>query len=145
VPPETCVTVSHGGPPCPVLTPLVEAGVNVQHAMHLASHWDAKVHSRYVMSTKVMRTIPEAALPRLPAGPLPEAIGRVDSHAPKAPPTSRIVTLAYTESSKLDGVETSQSRVRSGWGDWGGAAALPPSGPRGSRMPERSRAKGQAE
>jgi hypothetical protein len=47
-------------------TALAEAGVNVQHAMHLASHADAKVHARYVMSTKAMRTIPSAALPRLP-------------------------------------------------------------------------------
>jgi integrase len=48
-------------------TALAEAGVNAQHAMHLASHADAKVHARYVMSTKAMRTIPSAALPRLPA------------------------------------------------------------------------------
>jgi hypothetical protein len=47
-------------------TALAEAGVNVQHAMHLASHSDAKVHARYVMSTKAMRTVPAAALPRLP-------------------------------------------------------------------------------
>ena len=57
-------------------TALAEAGVNVQHAMHLASHADAKVHSRYVMSTKAMRTIPDAALPRLPAGALAEASDR---------------------------------------------------------------------
>jgi integrase len=62
-------------------TALAEAGVNVQHAMHLASHADAKVHSRYVMSTKAMRTIPDAALPRLPVA------GHAD--APKGP---RIVT-----------------------------------------------------
>ncbi len=31
-------------------TGLAEAGVNVQHAMHLAAHADAKVHARYVMS-----------------------------------------------------------------------------------------------
>ena len=57
-------------------TALAEAGVNVQHAMHLASHSDAKVHSRYVMSTKAMRTIPDAALPPVPLGPLAEASDR---------------------------------------------------------------------
>ena len=53
-------------------TGLAEAGVNVQHAMHLAAHADAKVHARYVMSTTAMRTIPAAALPALPLGPLTE-------------------------------------------------------------------------
>jgi integrase len=48
-------------------TALAEAGVNVQHAMHLASHSDPKVHARYVMNTAAMRAIPDAALPRLPA------------------------------------------------------------------------------
>ena len=57
-------------------TALAEAGVNVQHAMHLASHADAKVHSRYVMNTKAMQTVPAAALPRLPPGPLLEASER---------------------------------------------------------------------
>jgi integrase len=33
-------------------TALAEAGVNVQRAMHLASHSSARTHSRYVMSTK---------------------------------------------------------------------------------------------
>src|SRR5262249_8037749 len=51
-------------------TALAEAGVNVQHAMHLASHTDAKVHARYVMSTKAMRTIPDAALPAVPVDAL---------------------------------------------------------------------------
>jgi len=60
-------------------TALAEAGVNVQHAMHLAAHADPKTHMRYVMNTIAMRTIPEAALPRLPAGNLPETIGRDDS------------------------------------------------------------------
>jgi integrase len=49
-------------------TALAEAGVNVQHAMHLAAHSDPKVHARYVMQTAAMRTIPDAALPKLPAG-----------------------------------------------------------------------------
>jgi len=51
-------------------TGLAEAGVNVQHAMHLAAHADAKVHARYVMSTEAMRTVPAAALPTLPRGAL---------------------------------------------------------------------------
>jgi integrase len=56
-------------------TALAEAGVNVQHAMHLASHSDAKVHARYVMSTKAMRMVPDAALPRLPAQAVVRAFG----------------------------------------------------------------------
>ncbi len=52
---------------------LAEAGVNVQHAMHLASHSDPRVHARYVMRTAAMRAIPDAALPPLPNGALPEA------------------------------------------------------------------------
>lgn len=51
---------------------LADAGVNVQHAMHLSAHSDAKVHSRYVMQTLAMRTIPAAALPQLPTGALAE-------------------------------------------------------------------------
>jgi integrase len=47
-------------------TALAEAGVNVQHAMHLAAHADPKVHARYVMHTARMREIPAAALPKLP-------------------------------------------------------------------------------
>ncbi len=54
-------------------TALAEAGVNVQQAMHLAGHSDPKVHSIYVMSTKRMRRIPEAALPRL-GGALPSPV-----------------------------------------------------------------------
>ncbi len=46
-------------------TALAEAGVNVQHAMHLAAHSDPKTHMRYVMNTAAMRNVPEAALPRL--------------------------------------------------------------------------------
>jgi hypothetical protein len=53
-------------------TALAEAGVNVQHAMLLASHSDARTHMRYVMKTAAMRTIPEAAIPRLPVGVLME-------------------------------------------------------------------------
>lgn len=51
----------------------------MQHAMHLASHSDPRVHARYVMRTAVMRTIPEAALPRLPRGLLTEPDSRDDS------------------------------------------------------------------
>jgi integrase len=54
-------------------TALAEAGVNVQHAMHLAGHSDPHVHARYVMRTAAMRTIPVAALPRLPIGRLSSA------------------------------------------------------------------------
>jgi integrase len=53
-------------------TALAEAGVNLQHAMHLASHSDPKVHARYVMHTTAMRTIPDAALPKLPVDGLAE-------------------------------------------------------------------------
>jgi hypothetical protein len=52
-------------------TALAEAGVNMQQAMWLASHSDARTHMRYAMRTTAMRTIPEAAVPRLP-GRLPE-------------------------------------------------------------------------
>ncbi len=54
-------------------TALAEAGVNVQRAMHLASHSDPRVHHRYVMRTKAMQQIPAEALPQLPAGGLTEA------------------------------------------------------------------------
>ncbi len=48
-------------------TGLAEAGVNVQTAMLLAGHADAKTHMRYVQQTRAMRRVPDAALPRLPA------------------------------------------------------------------------------
>jgi Phage integrase family len=62
-------------------TALAEAGVNLQTAMALAAHSDAKTHMGYVMKTKAMRTIPEAALPLLPAvlavqSSRPQTIGR---------------------------------------------------------------------
>ena len=48
-----------------------------------------EVHARYVMSTRAMRTIPDAALPHLPFGALKEAsdrggnvTGRDDSSEP---------------------------------------------------------------
>jgi integrase len=63
-------------------TALAEAGVNVQHAMHLASHSDAKVHQRYVMSTTAMRAVPPAALPQLTVAMLTET---AKARAPEAP------------------------------------------------------------
>jgi len=54
-------------------TALAEAGVNVQRAMHLASHSDPRVHARYVMRTAAMREIPAEALPSLPTNTLAEA------------------------------------------------------------------------
>ncbi len=47
-------------------TALAEAGINVQTSMAVAAHSDARTHMRYVMRTTVMRTIPDAVLPRLP-------------------------------------------------------------------------------
>lgn len=39
-------------------TALAAAGVNVQKAMHLAGHADAKTHMRYVQQTPAMRQVP---------------------------------------------------------------------------------------
>ncbi len=50
-------------------TGLAEAEVNVQHAMHLAGHSDAKVHMRYVMNTEKPSRVPARALPAMSAGP----------------------------------------------------------------------------
>jgi hypothetical protein len=44
---------------------LAGAGVNVQPAISIASHSDARTPVRYVMKTAAMRTIPEAAVPQL--------------------------------------------------------------------------------
>lgn len=46
-------------------TALAEAGVATERAMHLSGSTDPKVHARYVMATKAMRVLPEAAVPRL--------------------------------------------------------------------------------
>jgi hypothetical protein len=71
-------------------TALAEAGINVQHAMHLAAHSDPKTHMRYVMRTAAMRTTPEAAPPHLV---LVEAVNDDAATLPKvAPPPPRIVT-----------------------------------------------------
>src|SRR5581483_4223457 len=66
------------GPVFTVSTALAEAGVNVQHAMNLAAHWDPRVHARYVMRTLAMRTVPREALPALPMATL-EVAARDDS------------------------------------------------------------------
>ncbi len=57
-------------------TALAAAGVNVQKAMKLAGHADAKTHQKYVMDTPKMRAIPDAALPRLMAVPIRAQSGR---------------------------------------------------------------------
>jgi site-specific recombinase XerC len=62
-------------------TALAEADVNVQRAMHLAGHSNAATHMRYVMRTKAMRAIPDAALPRLSA----VTIGEVSPRVPRDP------------------------------------------------------------
>ena len=58
--------------------------MNVQRAMVLAGHSDAKTHLRYIMRTVAMRTVPDAALPVLT--PM------------KALESSRPVTIAYIPS-----------------------------------------------
>ena len=90
-------------------TGLAEAGVPVQQAMHLAAHSDAKVHARYVMNTKAMRTVPSAALPSLPLAPLPVAAN--DSSAAAAPEAPRIV-MARDESSARNANPGGRSRDR---------------------------------
>ncbi len=67
-------------------TALAEAGINVQTAMALAAHSDARTHMRYVMKTTVMRTIPEAVLPRL-SGALSTA---QSSRSGRLPPSPKI-------------------------------------------------------
>jgi hypothetical protein len=112
-------------------TALAEAGVNVQHAMHLAAHADPKTHMRYVMNTIAMRTIPEAALPRLPAGNLPETIGRDDSRddSPlgRTSLASRIVTARDDSTEKRFGARRpSRATARSATGFIAPAAGLEP-------------------
>jgi integrase len=46
-------------------TALAEAGTNIQQAMHLAGHADARTHMRYVQATPAMRRMPDGAIPRL--------------------------------------------------------------------------------
>jgi integrase len=45
---------------------LAEAGVNAQTAQALTGHSSLDVHERYLRNTAAVRTIPEAALPKLP-------------------------------------------------------------------------------
>ncbi len=54
-------------------TALAELDVSPMRAMHLASHTDPRTHGRYVMQTTRMRTIPDEALPPLPADALAKA------------------------------------------------------------------------
>ncbi len=74
-------------------TALAEAGVNVQHAMHLAAHSDPRVHARYVMRTAAMRTVPTAALPVLAMTQLPERLREDDSGANDVPSVPGIVSV----------------------------------------------------
>jgi integrase len=78
---------------------LAEAGVNVQHAMHLTAHSDPRVHARYVMRTTAMRTIPEAAIPRLHVGVLVVAARR-DESAPQDGPVGARIVIASDDSPK---------------------------------------------
>ncbi len=57
-------------------TALADAGVNLQKAMHLAGHSDPKTHMKYVKRSSAMKTIPEAALPRLVSVPIRAQSGR---------------------------------------------------------------------
>jgi hypothetical protein len=51
--------------------------------MHLAGHTSPIVHQRYVVRTAALRAIPDAALPRLPAGALRAALrGESSRHEP---------------------------------------------------------------
>ncbi len=81
-------------------TALAEAGLNVQRAMVLAGHSDAKTHLRYVMRTSAMRTVPDAALPML----APMTAGE----------SSRAVTIAYIPSENLEQFQraTQESNLR---------------------------------
>jgi integrase len=83
-------------------TALAEAGVNVQHAMHLAAHSDPKVHARYVMSTAAMRAVPAAALPRLSVEALTEAVSAKDSLSSEAPRPASIVAAGDDSNDLLD-------------------------------------------
>ena len=70
-------------------TSLAEAGVNEQRAMRLAAHSDSKVHARYVQETQAMQTIPDAAVPMLPAS-LPRLDTAVSERSEVADGTSVI-------------------------------------------------------
>ena len=92
---------------------LADAGVTVQHAMHLASHSDPKVHARYVMHTAAMRTIPDAALPRLPVAGLGEAskgAGNV-TNRDVSPSTPDVICKNQNDSGAGHGVRTRDLRL----------------------------------
>jgi Phage integrase family len=86
---------------------LAEAGVNVQHAMHLAGHTSPLVHQRYVMRPEAMRSIPEAALPRL-RGLVPRIVTARDVSRGGARISSKtpIVSVGH------DGLEPSANGLR---------------------------------
>ena len=93
-------------------TALAEAGVNVQHAMHLASHSDPRVHARYVMRTAAMRAIPDAALPVLPLGGLAERPRRDDSPpAEGSEPAGIVTTCDDSTPSGPDGASDEQRNL----------------------------------
>ena len=103
-------------------TALAEAGVNVQHAMHLASHSDPKAHARYVMRTAAMRAIPDAALPRLPGAlPLGDHDDRTEdadvASPAKAPGPARIVTVRDDSTPRIDIAAKILSDYRAGGGN----------------------------
>ena len=129
-------------------TALAEAGVNVQHAMHLASHSDPKVHARYVMSTEAMRRVPDAALPRLPIAGLKETAMGHGSRARKASDVRAIVTARddSAPAPALDAEKPSDSgaghRIRTGdiqlgkgWRHLGDATGFGRSWPIEGRLP----------
>jgi len=92
---------------------LAEAGVNVQHAMHLAAHSDPKVHARYIMHTAAMRAVPDAALPRLPSGGLPTAAkdaGNVTARDDSTPP-AWLAAENLSDSGGRDRVRTCDHRL----------------------------------
>jgi integrase len=69
---------------------LADADVNAQQAAALAGHADLGAHARYLVNTAKMRTLPEAALPRLSvqkAAPLPFRLRR--SHDSASFPRAR--------------------------------------------------------
>lgn len=66
---------------------LAAADIGEQRAMRLTSHTDSRVHARYVMETEAMRTIPAAAIPRLPAAGFGTRVPIREPHDPAGPPS----------------------------------------------------------
>jgi len=55
----------------------------VQHAMHLTSHSDPRVHALYVMQTDAMRVVPAACVPVLPSAvQLAQAVAKSPAKLP---------------------------------------------------------------